>query len=160
MPSDFPSVPPPAAEAWTGYLFHWVHRKLEIAYLQNLQDLHLSLMQVAILQYLSTREGRNAMEYTQARVISALAFDKGSGSREVRNLEEQGLITRAISSNGRRASVLALSPKGRDRLHQIESRNDTVSREVFRSLSPSELGTLHELLRRVAVDLPLTLERN
>lgn len=135
---------PPSLEVWTGHLLHWVSQQARDRYMDALNGLHLSPLQVGILQLLAV-EG----PFVQARLGERLRMDKGALSREVANLVDQRLVMRQPHGGDRRASVVVLCVKGQERLVEAERVNAAVTQEFFAPLTDGEIAHLHVLLRRL-----------
>ena len=140
----FSTEPPPATQRWTGFLLHWVHRGLAEKYQRMIADLHLSPVQIEILQLL-TDDG----VLRQREIVARTRLDKGAISIELANLREQGLVERSPLLQDRRSMTIALSEKGRLRIQQTEQRHEQLTRHVFGCLSAAENRTLHHLLAKL-----------
>ena len=72
-------------------------------------------------------------------------------TRIVRELEDQGCVTRTPSPRDRRRQVVTITAAGRRRVKEIVPRIATPLREAFAGLSESESAMLNRLLRRLVV---------
>ena len=77
-------------------------------------------------------------------------------SREVRDLGEAGLVKRAADKTDGRASIVALTAKGRRTIERYLAGADEIVEETFHSWSAADLRTLADLLDRVATDFRRT----
>jgi DNA-binding MarR family transcriptional regulator len=86
-------------------------------------------------------------------VATALCLDISTVSRQVRTLEESGLVARTVDPADRRAAQLVATDSGRDLVTKMQS---TLSRIVDVALgdwSERERAALTKLLHRLADDL-------
>ena len=67
---------------------------------------------------LATLAGKR--EATAQAIVKSTRTHKSTISRAVQQLEEKGLIERAVSGNDKRAQVLKLAPEGRRLFRQLE----------------------------------------
>ncbi|HWQ63637.1 MAG TPA: MarR family transcriptional regulator [Methanospirillum sp.] len=108
----------------------------------------IKITQYSILRYLYKHDGSN-----QEQIARDLEIDKGLCSREIRKLEEAGLITRTKHQSDNRQwicslteSVLALKP-------DLVRIGDQVNENVLSGLSSKEEKVLYTLIKRVISNL-------
>ncbi|BCS54918.1 hypothetical protein GSVR_32260 [Geobacter sp. SVR] len=116
----------------------------------------LSMAQSHILSEVR-RVGSPAMQ----RVADELGLDITTFSRQVKGLEQKGLIVRRVSSGDRRVSLLSLTQAGEDVLVRIDSYLEKKIEALFAALTPFEretvtrsLGLLNEALTSSAASGP------
>jgi DNA-binding MarR family transcriptional regulator len=87
------------------------------------------------------------------RLAELAILNKGQASRAAQSLVDQGLVTKGDVAGDARGVELTLTPRGRkvwqNTMDFIHRRNE----RVFGCLTPSERGTLRELLDRLAAHL-------
>jgi DNA-binding MarR family transcriptional regulator len=79
-----------------------------------------------------------------------LAVDQSTASRQLRPLEEQGLVTRAIDPADRRSARLAVTPKGRrllDRVREVSLNDYAVALSDWSDADRASLAALVDRLR-------------
>ncbi len=112
---------------------------------------HASQQGVALLRTLR-REGRVAA----AELAASAGMDIGAVSRQVRILEQDGLVHRSADPDDGRVVLLALTARGEEvaaRLHSIGARHLQVA---LRGWSDGERARLAALLARLVDDLQAT----
>lgn len=86
-------------------------------------------------------------------LAAGLELDASTVSRQVRHLEDRGLVERTSDPDDRRASRIALSEAGRARLHEGAQRRRAIVAELLDSWSAADREHLRILLGRLAADL-------
>jgi len=86
-------------------------------------------------------------------LAAALGLDVSTVSRQVRHLEEAGLVHRADDPEDRRAYRLSITDKGRDLLDQLRSARREMLCAALRDWSDDDRDRLTDLLTRLADDL-------
>jgi DNA-binding MarR family transcriptional regulator len=82
-----------------------------------------------------------------------LELDKGLLSRQLRALEEFGLLARASDPSDKRAAIISLSPEGLRRVEAVRAADREVLYDQLRDWEVDDLEKLAELLARVnAID--------
>lgn len=82
-----------------------------------------------------------------------LRLDLSSVSRQVSALEREGWVQRERDPDDQRASLLELSPTGRDLLERVRVARGEALRAVLTDWSPDDLTTFAHGLERFALDL-------
>ena len=82
-----------------------------------------------------------------------LELDLSTVSRQVRLLEDAGLVSRSADPSDGRAHLLALSPAGRSALDAARRARHAVLERAMDSWTTQERHRLLELLERLAADL-------
>jgi DNA-binding MarR family transcriptional regulator len=73
-------------------------------------------------------------------------------SRELRQLEEQGFVSRAADGSDGRAVVVAITTKGRDAYRRLRAASVAAAADALADWKASELAQLARLLTRMADD--------
>jgi MarR family transcriptional regulator for hemolysin len=90
----------------------------------------------------------------QRELQIALGVTSATLTRTVNGLVKRGFIQRQLSSEDGRAKNLQLSEKAHNLLHQLESNEDVLLRQMFLAgLSISEVVLFTECLRRIAQNM-------
>ena len=74
-------------------------------------------------------------------------------SRQVKLLEDGGYISRSVSRDDARVSVVRVTSKGRDAHRRIRKANEDLLARQLSDWSDAELGHLSDLLHRLVADL-------
>ena len=88
-----------------------------------------------------------------SEVASALSVDVSTVSRQVKQLELEGLVARQPDLTDGRASVLALTPAGHEALHRLRQTRREVLAEVMAGWVDEDRAALAELICRLADDM-------
>lgn len=88
-----------------------------------------------------------------SELATALHLDLSTISRQVRHLEDAGLVHRAEDPDDRRAYRLTITPEGRDLLHQLRTARRELLCTALRDWSDEDRDRLTDLLTRLADDL-------
>ncbi len=115
----------------------------------RMKDENLSGPRWRILLHLFMAEemgkpGVSPTELSQARNVS-----KNTISSLLRSLEDQGLVTRAVSPTDRRSFVIQLSEKGRELVRERSPQHLAYLNELASDLTPEERQQLIALLRKL-----------
>lgn len=86
-------------------------------------------------------------------LADALGVDASTVSRQVRHLEDRGLLERTADPDDRRASRLALSEEGRARLEEGAQCRRALVADLLESWSDEDRDRLKTLLTRLHTDL-------
>ena len=118
----------------------------------------LSLSRLELLLHIHFEDGRRRM----SDLADALLLSRGGATRLVAKAEEEGLVTREIPTDDRRATFAVLTEKGRDAaMRSMPVYNEVVNR-LFGEVSEEEAVLLVRLFDRVlrandAACKPITL---
>jgi MarR family transcriptional regulator, lower aerobic nicotinate degradation pathway regulator len=85
---------------------------------------------------------------SQQEIAEALDADKSQVVRLIDQLEQRGLVTRAIDPRDRRRHRVELTPAGRRLLRRATAAAQRMEEEYFSALSAAERQTLTSLLQR------------
>jgi DNA-binding MarR family transcriptional regulator len=115
---------------------------------QRLPGEELEFSSIALLKALAHQ---GALRLTD--LAGVLDLDASTVSRHVRTLEERGLVARTTDPDDGRASLLAVTDEGRERLHAGGARRRALVAEMLQDWSPEDRETLRRLLTRLADDV-------
>jgi MarR family transcriptional regulator, temperature-dependent positive regulator of motility len=121
----------------------------------RLRPLGLSAGQFPVLMLLAKEQ--NIMQDTLVRHFH---LDKGTIARAVRKLEDGGYIRRITDPGNRRAVRLFLTVKGERAVPLLQAINREWEKYISAGLSKVELAALHSLMRRVAQNSFLILQKD
>lgn len=106
---------------------------------------HLNLTEWRVLLTVADRPGLSAQELSDYT-----GLDKMSVSRVVRHLEAQGRLVRQGSESDRRMRHLDLTDEGWAVYDEIAAAAVAREAQIYASLSPEEMQTLHRLLGKLS----------
>ena len=115
---------------------------------QRLPGEELEFSLIALLKALAHR---GALRLTDLAAV--LDLDASTVSRHVRTLEERGLVARTTDPDDGRATRLALTDDGRERLEAGAARRRALIAELLEDWTPEDRETLRRLLTRLADDV-------
>lgn len=115
---------------------------------QRLPGEELEFSLIALLKALAHR---GALRLTDLAAV--LDLDASTVSRHVRTLEERGLVARTTDPDDGRATRLALTDEGRERLEAGAARRRALVAELLEDWSPEDRETLRRLLTRLSDDV-------
>lgn len=115
---------------------------------QRLPGEELEFSLIALLKALAHR---GALRLTD--LAGVLDLDASTVSRHVRTLEERGLVARTTDPDDGRATRLALTDEGRERLEAGAARRRALVAELLEDWSAEDRETLRRLLTRLADDV-------
>jgi DNA-binding MarR family transcriptional regulator len=104
----------------------------------------------AILNRLSREES-----LTQAMLAQLLHVDAAAITRQVKQLEAEGLITRWSAPEDNRFTVAALTAQGRAFVERIRSERDEFERIVTTGLSAEDIDQMRQSLLRIRRNLEM-----
>ena len=130
------------AEHPTGDLVMALARRVRREHAESLAAWDVTPSQARALRVLSSRdEGmRPSALADELRIAPRSATDVVDG------LEERGWVSRAADPGDRRATVLSLTPDGRELVERIEGVRRLASERVLDVLTDAQRRTLHEIL--------------
>ena len=142
---------PPAATGVTGsdsILHHIGHTYHELTASFE-RFMGMSRARWAILSRLSRQES-----LTQAALARVLHVDAAAITRQVKQLEAEGLVTRWAAPEDNRFTVVALTAQGRDFVEKLRSERDRFEQIATRGLHVEEI----EQMRRCLIHMRRNLE--
>ncbi|MEI8330300.1 MAG: MarR family transcriptional regulator [Methanomicrobiales archaeon] len=122
---------------------------------ERLRPLGLSAGQVPVLMLLYREQ--NIMQET---LVRHYRLDKGTIARAVKKLEDAGFVRRITDPSNRRAVRLFLTEKGEQAAPVLRAINREWEDQVCAGLSPCEKETLTLLMRNVAKNSHMSIEKN
>ncbi|PWR70866.1 MarR family winged helix-turn-helix transcriptional regulator [Methanospirillum lacunae] len=122
-------------------LAYWlIQKRLNI----ELKGFGIKITQYSILRYLYKHDGSN-----QEQIAGDLEIDKGLCSREIRKLEDAGLITRTKHQSDNRQWICTLTESGLALKPDLIRIGEQVNDSVLGGLSSEEEEALYTLIKRV-----------
>lgn len=85
-------------------------------------------------------------------LAAVLELDMSTVSRQVRSLEDSGLLVREVDPSDRRASILRLTAAGSEAMHRTRRLRRGVMRNVLSSWPSEDVATFADLLERFGAD--------
>jgi DNA-binding MarR family transcriptional regulator len=131
-----------------GFLLRRAHQLSVALFEQYCKELNLTPPQYGILSMLS-----HVKEIDQGTLSKALGHDKVTTLHIVRGLEARGLLTRTVSSSGRRRMLIRLTDAGRSLREQAEAGAALAYEHLLSPLKRDEQTKLLGLLARLCDDL-------
>jgi DNA-binding MarR family transcriptional regulator len=135
--------PHPALARHTAYLAFELAGALRGTVDSELRELGLTWSEYTVLAIVAALDGPS-----QEAISNRAGMDRGSLSRLVRDLEDEGLLERHRGrTDGRRVLCLA-TPAGKDAAAEAAGAVDEASRSALRRLHAKERARLHVLMAR------------
>lgn len=120
----------------------------------------VSLLQYAVRQQLQDEGGLSYVQFeilakltdaqrglTMTELADGVVYSRSGLTHQAGLLEKQGLISRAVSPDDQRATVVDITDEGRARVEQVLPGHVQVVRELlFESLSASDVRTLGDMM--------------
>ena len=130
------------AEHPTGDLVMALARRVRREHMESLATWDVTPSQARALRVLASREEgmRPSALADELRIAPRSATDVVDG------LEARGWVVRAADPTDRRATVLSLTPDGRELVERIEGVRRLASERVLDVLTDAQRRTLHEIL--------------
>jgi DNA-binding MarR family transcriptional regulator len=138
-----------------GAVVSLVSRSKSVFLNDRLRPLGLSAGQFPVLMLLAKEQ--NIMQEELARHYH---LDKGTIARAVRKLEDGGYIRRITDPDNRRAVRLFLTERGDHAIPLLHGINREWETVISAGLSTEERTTLHSLMKRVARECFVILQKN
>lgn len=91
-----------------------------------------------------------------AEVATEARMDMGAVSRQLKSLEDEGLLERCPSPDNGAVVLVSLTAKGRAAAARVTSVRDTHLAQALQQWTPDEVDALGELLHRLVEDLQST----
>jgi len=114
----------------------------------DLSGFGIKITQYSILRYLYNHDGSN-----QEQIAGDLEIDKGLCSREIRKLEESGLITRTKHQSDNRQWICSLTDSGLALKPDLVRTGVQINETVLNGFSAEEEEALYTLIKRVITNL-------
>lgn len=109
-----------------------------------IQSFDLTMNQFQVLEVLYHRGDLNIGSITKLTMSTP-----GNITVVVKNLKRDGLIVSLQDENDKRASILSITPKGKEIIEQLFPQHAQNFEEYFKVLSTEEMETLFELLKKL-----------
>lgn len=122
---------------------------------RSLSDHKISAAENYILMYLFQRDN-----ITQDEIASYFAIDKGSISKSVHRLEENGYVLKEPNPDNRRENRIALTKLGRQRFSESRRLLDEWHKAVMKDISKDEFRQLNIILSKMAANAVMAIESN
>ena len=110
-----------------------------------LKDLGLSFSESVVISNIGASEG-----ITQEGIASLLCIDKAAIARNVKLLENEGLIEIKKNADDKRLKKLYLTQEGWEKYKAITAANTDRLADLYKGLTPSEISTLETVLNKLA----------
>ena len=136
---------PEALSGFPGYLMARLGQLSARRFREALEPFGLHPRQFGILNIVASHPG-----CTQQRLRELTAIDASSMVSAIDELERAGLAERRSHPDDRRARAIYITERGTAQLLEVRELAQDVQRELFASLTPKELETLHRLLIKLA----------
>lgn len=114
----------------------------------ELSGFGIKITQYSILRYLYTHDGSN-----QEHIAGDLEIDKGLCSREIRKLEDSGLIIRTKHQSDNRQWICSLTKSGLALKPDLVRIGNQINETVLHGFSAKEEEVLYSLIKRVIANL-------
>lgn len=137
---------------------------VDTRYLETLLGYNARRAALAVISVFLPRMANYGLRPVDFSVLTLIAHNPGITSRQlcaaldilppnlvgmVKNLDKRGLIERRVHPSDRRAQGLYLSPEGQVLQASAQATATDLENEVAGRLSPTEIDTLKDLLRKV-----------
>ena len=130
-------------------LFHRIRRVNKInAKAEKADKVSIHRGQGRVLALL-TEEG----DLSIAQLVESLDIRPSSASELVKKLEQQGYVTRTVSEDDKRVSILSITPEGKSILEKTGEVNADYFEEMFSGLDSNEQEQLSTLLDKLVTSL-------
>lgn len=106
--------------------------------------LGLSKQDVGMIMVIKSNDGLSIGE-----LVKSMRRDKAQITRNVKQLEAKGILTRKPSDVDKRVSMLFLTPKGRENAMKLDDAMAVVMQEMTAPLSQGELDQFSTLLAKL-----------
>src|SRR5437762_2510208 len=145
-----------ATAAETALAVECVGRKLNMAAraARQVLDAHLARVGMTAACFFVLTVLRYRGPLIQRQLAQWLDIEGPTLTRQLERLEREGLITRQTVASDRRASLVELTPAGRERLSQLDRIVGEAALEVTARLDRAQLEQLSGLLDQVAGPRP------
>ena len=131
-----------------GFLLHDVARLLRKRFEQNARGSGLTRSQWQVLAYLDRNDG-----IQQGGLAELLELEPITLGRIVDKLQELGLVERRPHPTDRRVWQLALTPKAKPKIEELQVYGETTRAEALEGLSASDIKRLMSTLQVMRANL-------
>ena len=126
--------------------FSVMHRHMKAGMRRRASQVHPDL---AVLGYMILITIQKCGPTHAGALAERLELDKGLLSRQLRALEELGLVERELDPADKRSSILTLTELGRERVNTVQAADRAALYGQLRDWEVNDLNRLAELLSRV-----------
>lgn len=127
-----------------GFLLARTHHKASSTLLQALKPYALTPEQWAVLKRLWEEDG-----VSQKELAARTSKDQPTTARILEKMQRKGLVARECDPSDGRASLVYLTPKGREIRDQVIPAADKALEKVLTGFSPDEVQELRDMLNRI-----------
>lgn len=92
-------------------------------------------------------------EKSQAELVQALQVDGAAVTRQVKQLEEEGLITRRAAPHDNRFTLVALTPAGHRFIEERHGKREAFEARAIAGLSAEEIAVTRRCLARIRANI-------
>lgn len=92
-------------------------------------------------------------EKSQAELVQALQVDGAAVTRQVKQLEEEGLITRRAAPHDNRFTLVALTAAGQRFIEERHDKRETFEARATEGLSAEEIAVTRRCLARIRANV-------
>jgi len=125
-----------------------VREVLERCFLEQASPLPLTISQFYLLKLMSNNE-----LYQVGEIAELLGVSNAAASKNIDKLEGLDLVSRTQSEGDRRATLLALRPKGKRLVQAYENLKSERLSPVFEQFDPGEVDELSRLLEKFSAEV-------
>ncbi len=126
-----------------GFLLRMAQLKVFARFFEDLGEYGLRPGEFSVLITIARNPGMR-----QGQLAAAMSIKPAHMTKMVRGFEDQGLVTRRVPEDDRRAVELTLSPKGEAHVARLQPHFYEFDRSQQASLSDEEMVELRRLLRK------------
>jgi MarR family transcriptional regulator for hemolysin len=150
-----------ASAAETALAVECVGRRLNMAAraARQVLDAHLARVGMTSAGFIVLMALRHHSPVIQRRLAEWLGIEGPTLTRQLEKLEREGLISRQQVASDRRASLVALTPAGQERLSQLDPIIGEAALEVTARLTTLQLHQLNDLLDQLVTPRPATSDQ-
>ena len=127
-----------------------IHRKSRTFMNREVAKYDIKAGQLMFLLDLYMQDGKS-----QEEISKKLEIDKGATTRTLKNLEEQGLITRVKDNHDKRTNRIYLTEKSKDVKYDVFNLIGQLRNEVSKSLTNEEEEILIDLLEKIYINMKI-----
>lgn len=91
----------------------------------------------------------------QSELKQRIQVDPAAITRQVQQLEEEGLVERRTNPDDNRFTVVTLTPQGREVAETILNKRDQFEAEVLRGTDPSDIAAMQRCLTQMRENLSM-----
>jgi DNA-binding MarR family transcriptional regulator len=92
-------------------------------------------------------------QLSQTALLQRAGVDGAAVTRQMKQLEEAGVVTRRVDPRDNRFTLVALTPEGRQLVSRLMERRAVFEAHVMAGIDPSEIAIIRRGLSRVRANL-------